>query len=54
MLDIAGSFYSYVHRMLEKGIRLCSKASWLGVFGMDFFLGHARGEIVPCSLLRRV
>ena len=28
---------SFMPDMLEKGTRLCSEASWLGVFGMDFF-----------------
>ena len=29
-------FSSCMLRLLEKRIRLCSRASWLGVFGMDF------------------
>ena len=36
-MTLLALFNSYMHRMLEKGIRLSQEASWLGLCGMDFF-----------------
>ena len=36
MLDNAGSLHLRLLRMLQKGIRLCSEASWWEECGMDF------------------
>ena len=40
---------SLILLMLEREIRLCFAASWLGVSGMGFLLRKVRGQDVPCQ-----